>query len=60
MLFLFCVALWLLLHGVSTGSYHAPCSKLFLVMFSIAITSHGEERAGLYVSRMCYFLFSSS
>ena len=32
-------------------SYLAHCSHVFTVLFSIVITSLGEERAGLYASR---------
>ena len=41
-----------------------PCFHVFEVLFSIMITSFGEERAGLYVSHafavlscICLFLF---
>ena len=32
-------------------SYLAVCPHVLSVLFSIMITSHGEEKAGLYVSR---------
>ena len=47
-LVLFFVALWFILRG--NLLYVFPCVILFLcfsVLFSIAITSHGEERANL-------------
>ena len=38
-------------------SYVPPCSHLLSVLFSIVITSLGEERAGIYASRAFVCLF---
>ena len=50
-LFLFRVALWFLLrlHSCPVESDLALRSHVFLVLFNIVLTSHKEERAGLYV-----------
>ena len=69
MLFLFCVASWFYTTGASCFKVF-PCSlsSCFFILFSIVITSLGEEGAGLCGSRafvclfcMCLFLsfFSS-
>ena len=51
-LFLFCVALWFIVRGVSCFKVF-PCSlsSCFAIPFSIVITSLGEEGAGLCASR---------
>ena len=55
MLFLFCVALWFILRGVSCFKVF-PCSlsSCFVIPFSIVITSLGEEGAGLCASRVFF------
>ena len=54
MLFLFCVALCILLLGVSCWVLSCSC---FYSPFSIDITSLGQERAGLCASRAFVGLF---
>ena len=56
-LFLFCVALCVLLRGVSYWDY--LLSFFFSVLFSIGITSLTEEGAGLCASRAFVRLFST-
>ena len=59
-LFLFCVALWFLLrafHVFHIESCLALCSRVFSVLFSVVISSLGEERAGLCISRAFVCLF---
>ena len=57
-LFLFCVALWFILQGVSCFKVF-PCSlsSCFVIPFSIVITSIGEVGAGLCASRIFVCLF---
>ena len=57
-LFLFCVALWVVLWGASCFKVF-PCSlsSCFFIPFSIVITLLGEEGAGLCASRAFVCLF---
>ena len=57
-LFLFCLALWLVLRGAS-GLKLLPCSlsSCFFIHFSIVVISLGEEGAGLCASRAFVCLF---
>ena len=56
-LFLFCVALWFLLRGVSCWVLSCPLFLCIFSSFSIVITSLGEQRAGLCASRAFVWLF---
>ena len=52
MLFLFCVAVYLTLRGVSCLVLPCSLSMCFVCIFSILITLLGEEEAGLCVYRI--------
>ena len=58
MSFLFCVALCFILRGASCFKvFLCSLSSCFVIPFSIGITSHGEERAGLFASRALFLCF---
>ena len=57
-LFLFCAALWFILWARHVlKSSRALCPRVFFILFSIVITSLGEEGADLCASRVFVCLF---